>query len=127
MMSVLDQPPPSYEKPRVIFLKDHEGQMTSSRFFLSWDKQEHSMVFLMLWKDYHWESQGGGESIVLKLHDPQMDRLSDKVYARHLMFEPSHLSQSAFLRMYDTWMADVNSSSAVQGERAPQRLSLPER
>ena len=101
-----DSPPLSYAAPRIYLQKDRHGEVTNSRFFPSWDKEEHATLFYMLWRDFHWTTSSGAEVQVLKLHNPKMDRLTDKPYARCLMFEPDKMEPDAYLKVFDQWMRD---------------------
>ena len=51
--------------------------------------------------------------MVFKLHNPNMDRLTDKPYARYIMFEPNKIVPDSFLQMFGQWTRDICTRNAV--------------
>ena len=60
-------PPISFELPEILIQRNREGQPVSHRFILRWPNATHSLLFYLLFKDYHYSSEGGEEATVLQL------------------------------------------------------------
>ena len=87
--------------------------MAQSRFFLSWAKDEHAVLFYILWNKYHWGDDQ--QTFILKLRNPQMDKIADRAATRYILLEPTALRPGNFLQFIERW---VNRSN-LQHEGGP--------
>ena len=100
------EPPVAYVTPQVYFLKDRRGEVMQSRFFLTWAKEEHAVLFYILWNNYHWGDDR--QTFILKTRNPMMDRIGDRAATRHILLEPTAVRPRTFLQFYMDWSDQPN-------------------
>ena len=96
-------PPVCYQSPRVYFLRDRLGVVNQPRFFLTWPREQHATLFYVLWNNYHWASEGGEETLILRSRNPRLDSIGDRAETRHILHEPQNLRQEAFIDFFQAW------------------------
>ena len=92
--------------PQVFLHKDRDGRVNNRRFILTWAREDHSLLFHVLWNNYHWEAERGEEVVILKLFCRKWSELQDMRGVSHFLSNRDQMDVELFLEFRNAAVRD---------------------